>query len=61
MIKEYLSGNPLLKFYENLGEREIADVLDITVGTVRSTSWRGLDSLRKVMATSRKEDNARRH
>jgi RNA polymerase sigma-70 factor (sigma-E family) len=37
----------VLRFYEDLPEREIADALDCAVGTVKSQLSRGLDKLRK--------------
>jgi RNA polymerase sigma-70 factor (sigma-E family) len=37
-----------LRFYEDLPEAEVARLLGITVGTVRSTSSRALDRLRRL-------------
>jgi len=36
----------VLRFYEDMSEKQIADVLGIGVGTVRSSAWRGLERLR---------------
>jgi RNA polymerase sigma-70 factor (sigma-E family) len=38
----------VLRFYEDRPEREVAELLGVSVGTVRSTSARALDRLRKV-------------
>lgn len=38
----------LLRFYEDLSEQQIADELQITVGTVKSTTHRALAKLRDV-------------
>jgi RNA polymerase sigma-70 factor (sigma-E family) len=38
----------VLRFYEDRPEREVADLLGVSVGTVRSTCSRALDRLRKV-------------
>src|SRR4051794_39717660 len=40
----------VLRFYEQLSESEIARVLDVSVGTVRSQCSRGLDRLRAALA-----------
>lgn len=40
----------VLRFYEDLGERQIADVLGVSVGTVRSHSARGLSRMRAALA-----------
>jgi len=49
----------VLRFYEDMSEKQIADVLGIGVGTVRSSTWRGLESLRKTVVALREEDHAR--
>jgi RNA polymerase sigma-70 factor (sigma-E family) len=38
----------VLRFYEGLDEREIAEVLDVAVGTVRSQTAKGLARLRQL-------------
>lgn len=40
----------VLRFYEALGEREIAHVLGVSVGTVRSHSARALSRMRATLA-----------
>lgn len=39
----------VLRYYEDLTEREIADVLGCSTGTVKSTAHRGLKALRAVL------------
>jgi len=39
----------VLRFYEDLPEAEIADILGVRVGTVKSTLSRALDQLREVI------------
>ena len=39
----------VLRYYEDLSEREIAELLEWPVGTVKSTASRALDGLRHVM------------
>jgi RNA polymerase sigma-70 factor (sigma-E family) len=39
----------VLRFYEDLSEREIADVLGVTTGTVKSTAHKALANLRKAL------------
>jgi len=39
----------VLRYYEGLGEREIAEALDVTVGTVRQHAARGLRHLRALI------------
>ena len=41
----------VLRYYEDLSEREIADVLGCSRGTVKSTAHHALTSLRKAIAT----------
>jgi len=49
----------VLRFYEDMSEAQIADVLGIGIGTVRSGAWRGLESLRKIVVlTMTEEDHA---
>jgi RNA polymerase sigma-70 factor (sigma-E family) len=38
----------VLRFYEDLPEREAAALLDVSVGTIRSTTFRGLARLRAL-------------
>lgn len=42
----------VLRFYDDLGEQEIATLLDISVGTVRSQSAKGLARLRRLDITA---------
>jgi RNA polymerase sigma factor (sigma-70 family) len=37
----------VLRYYEQLSEKETADVLGVTVGTVKSQASRALDTLRR--------------
>ncbi|HWF41562.1 MAG TPA: SigE family RNA polymerase sigma factor [Acidothermaceae bacterium] len=46
----------VLRFYEGMTETEIAASLDITVGTVRSQTAKGLTRLRALVETTRTED-----
>ena len=46
----------VLRFYEGMTETEIAASLDITVGTVRSQTAKGLTRLRALVGTTRTED-----
>jgi RNA polymerase sigma-70 factor (sigma-E family) len=39
----------VLRFYEQLSEREIAEVMGVTNGTVKSTASRALDNLRRIL------------
>ena len=41
----------ILRYAEDLPEREVAAVLDVSVGTVRSTAWRALARLRAECPT----------
>ncbi|MEV6342171.1 SigE family RNA polymerase sigma factor [Actinoplanes sp. NPDC051851] len=43
----------VLRYYEDLPDQEIADVLGCAVGTVRSSISRGLDALRAELVESR--------
>ncbi|WP_203825371.1 SigE family RNA polymerase sigma factor [Actinoplanes palleronii] len=43
----------VLRFYEDLPDQEIADILGCAVGTVRSSISRGLDALRAELAEVR--------
>lgn len=47
----------VLRFYEGMTESEIADCLEITVGTVRSQTAKGLARLRELAPTIRTEDS----
>jgi DNA-directed RNA polymerase specialized sigma24 family protein len=40
----------VLRFYEDLDEAQIADVLGVSVGTVRSHTARGLSRMRAGLA-----------
>jgi RNA polymerase sigma-70 factor (sigma-E family) len=42
----------VLRYWEDLSEAEVADVLGCSVGTVKSTAWRGLARLRAVLAAA---------
>jgi RNA polymerase sigma-70 factor (sigma-E family) len=41
----------VLRYYADLSEAEIAAVLDISPGSVKSHAWRGVQALRPVLAT----------
>ncbi|WP_328464190.1 SigE family RNA polymerase sigma factor [Actinoplanes sp. NBC_00393] len=43
----------VLRFYEDLPDQEIADILGCAVGTVRSSISRGLDALRAELVEAR--------
>jgi RNA polymerase sigma-70 factor (sigma-E family) len=45
----------VLRYYEDLSEREIATVLGISTGTVKSQASRALQALRSAMAAERSE------
>ncbi len=40
----------VLRFYEDLDERQAAELLEVSVGTIRSATWRGLARLRTLCA-----------
>jgi len=40
----------VLRFYEDMSEAQIADLLAVGVGSVRSGSWRGLERLRNAVS-----------
>ncbi|RKS79442.1 RNA polymerase sigma-70 factor (sigma-E family) [Actinomadura pelletieri DSM 43383] len=42
----------MLRYYEDMSEREIAETLGVSVGTVKSTVSRGMTKLRELMTTS---------
>jgi RNA polymerase sigma-70 factor (sigma-E family) len=42
----------VLRYLMDLSEREVADDLNISIGTVKSTASRGLDQLRTLLATA---------
>lgn len=42
----------VLRYYADLSEQAVADLLDISVGTVKSTASRGLAALRTQLTTS---------
>ena len=42
----------VLRYYEGRTDPEIADILDISVGTVKSSIWRSLRRLREDEALS---------
>lgn len=45
----------VLRFYEDLSERETADQLGISVGTVKSAASRGLNALRNHLVRTPEE------
>ena len=58
-----LAGLPLrqrqvvvLRYFEDLPEREVAALLDCSVGTVKSQASRGLDKLRAALESPRVEE-----
>ncbi|PWI17665.1 SigE family RNA polymerase sigma factor [Streptomyces sp. Act143] len=50
----------VLRYYEGRTDPEIADILDISVGTVKSSIWRSLRRLREdeILSHGRDEENA---
>jgi len=48
----------VLRFYEDMGESQIADLLGVGVGAVRSGSWRGLERLRNSLALDTEDQHA---
>jgi DNA-directed RNA polymerase specialized sigma24 family protein len=46
----------VLRYWEQLSEAEGAEVLGCSVGTVKSTAWRGLARLRELTAAWAAED-----
>jgi RNA polymerase sigma-70 factor (sigma-E family) len=59
LVVRLLSGLPdqqrrvvVLRYYADLSEQAVADLLDISVGSVKSAASRGLASLRAELATT---------
>ncbi|MFF0309087.1 SigE family RNA polymerase sigma factor [Streptosporangium sp. NPDC004379] len=50
----------VLRYYEQLSDAEIAEVLGITTGTVRSQAFRGLDKLRAALSSAPMTDGSTR-
>lgn len=48
----------VLRFYEDLSEVQIAELLNVGVGTVRSQTARGLSRIRAVLAAAHEVENA---
>lgn len=48
----------VLRFYEDMSEAQIADVLAVGVGSVRSGSWRGLERLRNTLSIDTEDQHA---
>jgi len=48
----------VLRFYEDMTEAQIADLLRVRVGSVRSGSWRGLQRLRTTIAITTEDQHA---
>ncbi len=62
LVVRLLAGLPeqqrrvvVLRYYVDLSEQAVADLLDISVGSVKSAASRGLASLRAEMATTEGE------
>jgi RNA polymerase sigma-70 factor (sigma-E family) len=58
-LQRVLSGLPrrqravvVLRYYEGLSEREVAEILGCSLGTVKSQASRGLDKLRDALQSS---------
>jgi RNA polymerase sigma-70 factor (sigma-E family) len=49
----------VLRYYVDLSEQAVADLLDLSVGTVKSTASRGLAALRAELATTAPEGGVR--
>ena len=47
----------VLRYYEQLSEKETAEALGVTVGTVKSQASRALDTLRTHLSDSWGDDN----
>ena len=47
----------MLRYYEDMTETQIADVLGVGVGSVRSGSWRGLERLRDQLSIDIKDQH----
>jgi RNA polymerase sigma-70 factor (sigma-E family) len=45
----------VLRYYEDLSETSVAELLKIPIGTVKSTASRGLDDLRRLLAEERSD------
>ncbi|MFF0243254.1 SigE family RNA polymerase sigma factor [Streptosporangium sandarakinum] len=50
----------VLRYYEQLSDSEIAEVLGISTGTVRSQAFRGLDKLRAALSSAPVTDGSTR-
>lgn len=48
----------VLRFYEDMSEAQIADLLAVRVGSVRSGAWRGLERLRNTLSIDTEEQHA---
>jgi len=48
----------VLRFYEDMSEAQIAQLLGVGVGSVRGGSWRGLERLRKTLALDTEDQHA---
>lgn len=48
----------VLRFYEDMSEAQIADLLAVGVGSVRSGSWRGLERLRHAVSIDTEDQHA---